>query len=136
MFLEISKFTGKHQCQSLFFNKFAGLSLWQRCLPVNFVKFLRTPFYIEHLCWLLLFIKQTKSKKVKNTKRVTKLNRLKMKMIISDNIKFSSKLTFTKTIEKNEIIYSTNQSSSSTKEIVNWLELTTVGAHNGPFIFF
>ena len=35
-----AKFTGKHLCQSLFFNKVAGL----RYLPVNFVKFLRTPF--------------------------------------------------------------------------------------------
>ena len=31
--------------QSLFFNKVAGL----RCFPVNFEKFLRTPFFIEHL---------------------------------------------------------------------------------------
>ena len=46
------KFTGKHLCQSLFFNKVAGLRpatllkkrLWHRCFPVNFVKFLRTPF--------------------------------------------------------------------------------------------
>ena len=27
--------------------------LWRRCFPVNFVIFLRTPFYIEHLWWLL-----------------------------------------------------------------------------------
>ena len=47
-----AKFTGKHLCQSLFFNKVAGLSpatllkkrLWHRCFPVNFAKFLRTPF--------------------------------------------------------------------------------------------
>ena len=57
-----TKFTGKHLCQSLFFNKVAGLrpatllkkKLWHRCFPVNFVKFLRTPFIIEHLWWLLL----------------------------------------------------------------------------------
>ena len=55
------KFTGKHLCQSLFFTKVAGQSpatllkerLWHRCFPVDFVKFLRTPFYIEHLWWLL-----------------------------------------------------------------------------------
>ena len=55
------KFTGKHLCQSLFFNKVAGLRpstllkkrLWHRCFPVNFVKFLRTPFLTEHLWWLL-----------------------------------------------------------------------------------
>ena len=28
--------------------------LWHRCFPMNFGKFLRTPFYIEHLWWLLL----------------------------------------------------------------------------------
>ena len=47
-----AKFTGKHLCESLYFNKFAGLRpatllkqrLWHRCLPVTVVKFLRTPF--------------------------------------------------------------------------------------------
>ena len=60
----LTKFTGKHLCQSLFFNKVAGLRpatllkkrLWHKCFPVNFVKFLRTPFFIEHLWWLLLYI--------------------------------------------------------------------------------
>ena len=45
-----AKFTGKHLCQSLFFNKVAGLrsttllkkGLWHKCFPVNFVKFLST----------------------------------------------------------------------------------------------
>ena len=53
----LAKFTGKHLCQSPFFNKAAGLilatlskkSLWPRCFPVNFGKFLRTPFFTEHL---------------------------------------------------------------------------------------
>ena len=27
-------------------------SLWHRCFPVNFVKFLRTLFFTEHLWWL------------------------------------------------------------------------------------
>ena len=57
-----TKFTRKHLRQSLFFNKFAGLRpatllekrLQRRFFPVNFVKFLRTPFLIEHLWWLLL----------------------------------------------------------------------------------
>ena len=57
-----TKFTGKHLCQRLFFNKVAGLRaatllkkrLWHRCFPVNFVKFLRTTFFIEHFRWLLL----------------------------------------------------------------------------------
>ena len=52
------KFTGKHKCQRrLFFNKVAGLGaffLKKRCFPVNFVKFLRKPFYREYLGWLLL----------------------------------------------------------------------------------
>ena len=40
-----TKFTRKHLCQSLFFNKVALLKtrLWHRCFPVNLVKFLRPP---------------------------------------------------------------------------------------------
>ena len=49
-----TKFTGKHLCQSLFFNKVEGLRKRLRCFPVNFAKFLRTPLFIEHLWWLLL----------------------------------------------------------------------------------
>ena len=51
-----AKFKVKHMCQSLLFNKVAGLRLWHRCFPANFVKFLRPPFFIEHLWWLLLQI--------------------------------------------------------------------------------
>ena len=62
VFRNFTKFTGKHLRQSLFFNKVAGLRpttllkkrLWHRCFPVDFVKFIRTPFLIEHLWWLLL----------------------------------------------------------------------------------
>ena len=47
-----AKFSGKRLCQSLFFNKVAGLRpttlskkrLQQRCFPVNLMKFQRTPF--------------------------------------------------------------------------------------------
>ena len=47
-----AKFTGKHLGQSLFFNKVAGLRsatllknrLSHSCFPVDFAKFLRTPF--------------------------------------------------------------------------------------------
>ena len=35
-------FTGKHLCQRVFLIK---KRLWHRCSPVNFAKFLRTPFY-------------------------------------------------------------------------------------------
>ena len=44
-----AKFTGKHVCHSLFFQSF-----WHRCFPVNFARFLRTPFLAEYLRWLLL----------------------------------------------------------------------------------
>ena len=46
----------KNEAGGLFFNKGAGLRLvrlWCRCFPVNFAKFLRTPFLTEHLWWLL-----------------------------------------------------------------------------------
>ena len=53
----VSKFTGKYLCQSLFFNKVAGLwlgtflkkRLCSRCFPVNCAKFLRTNFLKENL---------------------------------------------------------------------------------------
>ena len=51
-----TKFTGKHLCQSLYFNKVAGLRLWHRCFLVNFARFLRTPFLTQHLGWLLLIL--------------------------------------------------------------------------------
>ena len=59
-----AKFTGKHLCQSLFFNKVAGLRpttllkkrLRQRCFPVNFAKFLRTPFLQNTSGRLLLYV--------------------------------------------------------------------------------
>ena len=55
------KLTRKHLCQSLLFNKVAGLRtvtllkkrFWYRFFPVNFSKFLKTPI-TEHLPWLLL----------------------------------------------------------------------------------
>ena len=68
MFIKnFTKFTGKHLCQSLFFNKVAGLRtgtllkerLWHSCFPVNFAKFVRTPFLTEHLRWLLLYLVYT-----------------------------------------------------------------------------
>ena len=43
-----AKFTGKHLCQSFFFNKveacnFVKKETWHSCFPVHFAKFLRTP---------------------------------------------------------------------------------------------
>ena len=37
-------------------------SFWQRCFPVNFTKFLKTPFFTEHLRWLLLCFQITNHK--------------------------------------------------------------------------
>ena len=62
--INFARFTGKHLCQSLLFNKVAVLRpatllkkrLWHRCFLVNFVKFSRTPFFVEHVWWLLLDI--------------------------------------------------------------------------------
>ena len=52
VFIIFAIFTGKHLCQSLFLNIVAGLRsatllrkrLWHRFFPVNFAKFIRTPF--------------------------------------------------------------------------------------------
>ena len=73
-----AKFTGKHLCHSLFFNKVAGLTpatllkkrLWLRCFPVNFAKFLRmrTPFFTEYLRSLLLLLDEVPSTKKMKTR--------------------------------------------------------------------
>ena len=63
VFRNFAKSPGKHLWQSLFFNTVAWLRpatllkkrLWYRCFPVNFVKFLRTPFLQNTSGWLLLF---------------------------------------------------------------------------------
>ena len=57
-----ANFTRKHFCQGLFFNKVAGLRpatllkkrIRHRCFPVNFAKFLRTPFLQNTFGRLLL----------------------------------------------------------------------------------
>ena len=57
----------ENTCARVSFNKYAGLRpatllknrLWHRCFPVKFAKFLRTPFIIEHLWWLLLLLSST-----------------------------------------------------------------------------
>ena len=59
-----AKFRGKHQCQSLFFNKAAGLRpatllkkrLLHRCFTVNFAKCVRSPFLQNTSGRLLLTI--------------------------------------------------------------------------------
>ena len=45
------KFTGKHVCQSLFFNKVTSLR------PYEFGKNFTNTFFIEHLWWMLLIKK-------------------------------------------------------------------------------
>ena len=62
-----AKFTIKHLCQILIYNKVADLrpatllkkKLWYRCFPVNFIKLLRTPFLQNTSGWLLLEIAKT-----------------------------------------------------------------------------
>ena len=57
--MQKQSFAGKHLCWSLFFNKVAGLKactfIKKRLQHKRFtVKFLGTPFFTEHLRWLLL----------------------------------------------------------------------------------
>ena len=54
--LEFCKLHSKSPVQSLLFHQVAGLRPWHRRFPVNIMKFLRPPFFIEHLWWLLLQI--------------------------------------------------------------------------------
>ena len=53
VFLEISQNSQENTCARVSF-LIKLLASDHRCFPVNFVKFLRAPFFIEHLWWLLL----------------------------------------------------------------------------------
>ena len=56
-FLKNSSNSQESTCVRVFFNNVIGLRpttllkmrLWHRCFPVNFTKFLRTPFFTKHL---------------------------------------------------------------------------------------
>ena len=97
-----TKFTGKHLCQSLFFNKIAALrpatllkkSPWHRCFPVKVVKFPRTSFLTEHIWWLLLNIHCacfSSIKKIVFTEKIyhVKFNSIKKYLLIKQKRKNS-----------------------------------------------
>ena len=79
-----ANFIPKHRCQSLFFNKVAGLrsatllkkTLWQRCFPVNVPKILRTPFLQSTSRRLLLFLTKIKLKIVFSSANMSTKNYL------------------------------------------------------------
>ena len=55
----LRNFAGKHLCHSLFLVKLQALSKkrpWHSCFPVNFAKFLGTPFLQNTSGWLLLVL--------------------------------------------------------------------------------
>ena len=57
VFLEISQNSQENACARIsFLVTLLKKRPWHWCFPVNFTKFLRTPFYLEHLWWLLLHI--------------------------------------------------------------------------------
>ena len=71
-----ARFTGRHLCQSLFFNS------WHRCFPVNFAKLLRTPFQQDTSRRLLLsFYKKilTNLKNLRQTKIQKRIQKKKKK---------------------------------------------------------
>ena len=74
LLLEISQNLQENTCVRVsFLIKFVGLRpstllkkrLLHMCFTVNFVKFLRTPFFIDHLRWLLLSLFIITSKLIK-----------------------------------------------------------------------
>ena len=56
VFLKFSQYSQENTCTRVSF--LMGLAtllkkrLWHRCFTVNFAKFVRTPFFAEHLRWL------------------------------------------------------------------------------------
>ena len=113
-----AKFTRKHLCQGLFFNKVAGLRLttllkkrlWLKCFHVNFAKFLRTPFFTEYLRWLhlpfTLFRLFARPKDaiqiVQEYKMLVKRNNLDTSVIKVPICRFSSKYIFLKILHNSQ----------------------------------
>ena len=91
------KFTGKHLCQNLFFNKVAGLRpasllkkrLWHWCFPVKFLKFLKKSF-LQNTSGRLLSIHDSVRKK-------TRIKKLKFKPYLG--IQYLGKISCTWTEE-------------------------------------
>ena len=52
--LKISHSLQENPCPRVSFLTSFKKRFWHRCFSVNFAKFLRAPFFIEHLRWLLL----------------------------------------------------------------------------------
>ena len=71
-----AKFTGKHLCQILFLiscrPEACNFIKKETLARVNFAKFLRTPFFIEHFWWLLLTAVKKKGR-TKNTQVLLKI---------------------------------------------------------------
>ena len=69
VFLKISQNSQENNCARLarasFLNEVAGLRpaillkmrIWHRCFSATFARFLRRPFFKEHIWWLLLYLK-------------------------------------------------------------------------------
>ena len=56
-FLKISRNSQENTCARFSFlikKKMIKKRHWHSCFPVNFSKFIKTPFFIEHLRWLIL----------------------------------------------------------------------------------
>ena len=68
-------------CPEVFCKFYQNLS--PRCFPVDFVKFLRRPFFIEPLWWLPLKKKKKKKKFLQNTRKISLRNSLLAKLKIS-----------------------------------------------------
>ena len=122
----LAKFTGKHLCQSLFFNKVAGFSfrLWHRYFPANFAKFLRTFFLTEHLRWLLL----KDLEKLYHLGTFTKNMKMMTKYFIKqsfENSVFNSKFTYSLFYYTNYLIkfwWTTQQIFTCSKSTIETLE--------------
>ena len=82
VFRNFAKFTGKHLCQRLFFNKFLKTSLWHRCFSVNFAKLLRIPFCRtppnDCFCFYACFVSFIKKKSPITLYSVTSYTRMNM----------------------------------------------------------
>ena len=126
-------FCKKHLCQSLFFNKVAGLMPatllkkrpWNRCFPGNFAKFQIIPFLKEHLRWLLLCLDNCFTF-ASNSKFLFKSNYMKQKSYkFNTTIKrlFSMDFSILSTRHQNTVVRNTRIYNVISVPQITWLFL-------------
>ena len=92
------------------------------CFPVNFAKFLKTPFLTEHLQWLLLLIESSWSLQYSNTLMGLSQNR----KCHSNALIFANGLNFVLLLCQTKITLIIDQTGNKIPNYLKWNRLSVL----------